>query len=73
MDGIEPLAKAIRTEKTERAKKAGIEEKLIDGPRLFGQACEAMRAGIRVLHPDASEAEIERMLWERNYGRRNQR
>jgi len=66
---IAELADGIRAEKIERAKAASIEDKLLDGPRLFAQACEAMRAGLRVLRPGIGEEEIEAAIWKRNYTR----
>ena len=69
MNEIAELAKAIHAEKIERAKAASTEEKLLDGPRLFSQACEAMRAGLRVLRPGISDEEIEAAIWKRNYTR----
>lgn len=69
MNEIAELAKSISAEKIERAKVASTEEKLLDGPRLFSQACEAMRAGLRVLRPGISEEEIEAAIWKRNYTR----
>lgn len=67
MNEIETLAKSIRSEKVERAMAASVETKILDGPRLFSQACEMMRAGIRVLRPGSSDEEIETILWQRNY------
>ena len=69
MNEIAELAKAISADKIERAKAASTEEKLLDGPRLFSQACEAMRAGLRVLRPGIGDDEIEAAIWNRNYTR----
>jgi hypothetical protein len=68
MDETTTLAKEIERGKVARARAASIEEKLLDGPRLFATACEAARAGIRVHYPDADEAEVENILWRRVYG-----
>lgn len=70
MDEIAALAKEIERGKIARARTATIEEKLLDGPRLFATACEAARAGIRIHYPDADEAQVERLLWERIYARK---
>lgn len=67
MENIAELAAAIDREKVEDARRASIEEKLRDGPRLFAQACEMMRAGIRVTRPAATVAEIEDAVWSRSY------
>jgi hypothetical protein len=71
MNGIAALAGEIERGKIARARTATIEEKLLDGPRLFATACEAARAGIRVHYPDADESEIESILWERIYARKD--
>jgi len=68
MEEIAELARQIDREKIARARETSIEEKLLDGPRLFSVACEAMKSGIRVLHPGASDDDIAKALWERNYG-----
>jgi hypothetical protein len=68
MDEIAVLAKEIERGKVARARAASIEEKLLDGPRLFATACEAARAGIRVHYPDADESQVERILWQQMYG-----
>jgi len=70
MNMIETTARDIELDKIKRAKVASIEEKLLDGPRLFATACEAARAGIRIHYPDADEAQVERLLWERIYARK---
>ena len=70
MDPIEALAADIDARKLQRARAATMEEKLLDGPRLFRLSCEAIKAGLRLDHPDAGEEEIHQMLIERVYGRR---
>lgn len=70
MDPIEILAANIDARKLERARSATMEEKLLDGPRLFRLSCEAIKAGLRLDHPNAGEEEIHQMLIERVYGRR---
>ncbi len=67
MNRIAELASCIDEEKAQRARDTSVEEKLLDGPRLFRAACEQMRAGIRITHPGASEEQIEQILWDRNY------
>ena len=67
MNRIAELASCLDEEKAQRARDTSMEEKLLDGPRLFRTACEQMRAGIRLTHPGASEEQIERILWDRNY------
>ena len=67
MPAVPELAKNLRSEKIHRAREASIEEKLLDGPRLFSQACEAMKAGLRVLRPGISPEELDAAVWDRNY------
>lgn len=68
MDDIESLAAGIEQRKVLRAREASMEEKLLDGPRLFRLSCEAMKSGLRLDHPDATEAEIHALLIDRIYG-----
>ena len=70
MSSIETLAREIDERKTRRAREATLEEKLLDGPRLFRMSCEAIKAGLRLDHPEADEEEIHRLLIERVYGDR---
>lgn len=65
MSSIETLAREIDERKTRRAREATLEEKLLDGPRLFRMSCEAIKAGLRLDHPEADEEEIRRLLIER--------
>ena len=44
-----------------------MEEKMLDGPRLFRMSCQAIKAGLRLDHPDATEAELHQLLIERVY------
>ncbi|MEM7699343.1 MAG: hypothetical protein AAF236_13175 [Verrucomicrobiota bacterium] len=62
------LAKSIEARKLERAKAASMVEKILDGPRLFRLSCEAIKAGLRIDHPDANEDQIHDLLIERVYG-----
>lgn len=71
METLEALAQAIDRRKTQRAREATLEEKLLDGPRLFRLSCEAIKAGLRLDHPEADETEIHRLLIERVYGHRD--
>jgi len=56
------LIDSIYVEKVMRARRATIEQKLLDGPELFADACRWSRAGIRAQHPDATPEEVERLL-----------
>ncbi len=67
---IATLAKAIEERKINRAQAASMEEKMLDGPRLFRLSCEAVKAGLRLDYPEADEDEIHRLLIERVYGSR---
>jgi len=70
MDPESSLIHDIDKRKTARAKEASIEEKLLDGPRLFKMSCEAMKSGLRIDHPHATEDEIHALLIDRIYGSR---
>jgi len=61
------LIRAIDSRKIERAREASLEEKLLDGPRLFRMVCESIKAGLRLDHPEASEQELHQLLLERVY------
>ena len=67
---MDELVEDIERRKLERAREASMEEKLLDGPRLFKLSCEAIKAGLRIDFPEADEAEIHRRLIERVYGTR---
>jgi hypothetical protein len=61
------LIRAIDSRKVERAREASLEEKVLDGPRLFRMACQSIKAGLRLDHPDATEQELHLLLIERFY------
>jgi hypothetical protein len=52
-------------DKVRQARRMSFEDKFLAGPRLFGMACQLMRDGIRMQHPDADDAAVERLLDER--------
>ncbi len=64
-DQIRKLADSIYWDRVRRAREQSSVEKLLDGPRLFDFACRISRDGIRHQHPEADEAEVERLLRER--------
>ena len=70
MDSVNSLAADIDARKLERARSASMEEKLLDGPRLFRLSCEAIKAGLRLDFPDADEDLIHQLLIKRVYGDR---
>jgi hypothetical protein len=55
----------IFRERVLRARATPPEVKLVEGPRLFEQACRTMRDGIRHQFPDANEAQVEEILRQR--------
>lgn len=59
------LAKTIYRERVARARLEPIEQKLWDGARLFEDVRERMKLGIRMQHPEASEAEVHELLIQR--------
>lgn len=58
-DSIQELADAIYREKVLRARKTPDLTKMSDGPNLFADSLERMRAGLRSEFPAANSAEIE--------------
>ena len=48
-----------------RARAAPMEEKVLDGPRLYAYACEAVRAGVRLQNPNATPEELKVLIRER--------
>jgi hypothetical protein len=52
-------------DKVRQAQRMSFEDKFLAGPRLFEFACRVMRDGIRMQHPTADDAEVERLLCER--------
>jgi recombinational DNA repair ATPase RecF len=55
---IKKLQDSIQRSKTQRAKAASMDEKILDGVRLFDQVRERIKAGIRVAHPEWAEDAI---------------
>jgi hypothetical protein len=54
--------KAATEMQIERYRQMTCEERILIALRLHELACEMARAGIRVQHPDADEAEVNRLL-----------
>jgi hypothetical protein len=65
--GTQELIRAIDARKIERAKKASMEEKMLDGPSLFRLSCQAIKAGLRLDHPEADEEKLHQLLIKRVY------
>jgi hypothetical protein len=61
---IQPFADAIYRERVLRARRTPPEEKLLDGIRLYDEAVERMRLGVKLRHPAATEEEIDQLLVE---------
>ena len=68
---VQALTRDIQERKTKRAQEASVEEKMLDGPRLFKMSCEAVKAGLRIDHPNATEEEIHKLLIKRVYKKWN--
>lgn len=60
-----PLIDELYREEVLDARRMDPEEKLILGERLFRWACAITLEGIKLQHPEASEADCQRMLRER--------
>ena len=72
MNEIAELARQIDREKIERARAMSLTEKFRAGAELFEEACEVARCGIRSMHPDWVEAQVEAELARRlQIGRRS--
>lgn len=65
MDREQETTDRMFREEVLRARNMDAAEKLSAGFELFEYACEITRAGIRHQHPQADEAEVERILGER--------
>jgi len=65
MKPAQELIDNIYAEKVLRARQMPIGAKLLAGPQLLIFACEAMRAGIRVQHPDTTPQQVEELLKQR--------
>jgi hypothetical protein len=61
-EDIPQLARAIRRERIERARRMSPESKFRAGAELFDYACEITKAGIRFENPGADEDEVMRQL-----------
>lgn len=59
---IRALQDAVFVAKIARARCRPMDEKILDGPRLFDQSCQIMRGGIRTEHPDFTPQQVEREL-----------
>jgi len=61
MDLMEPtqeLARQLRREAVETARRQGLEQKFRAGAELFDYACEITKAGIRMQHRDFTEEQV---------------
>lgn len=67
VNDLETLIHDIDARKLERARKASVEEKMLDGPRLFRISCEAIKAGLRLDFPEATEEQLHALLIKRIY------
>lgn len=63
------LIRDIDRRRLQRACEASMEEKILDGPRLFRLSCQAVKAGLRLDHPSATEEELHALLLARVYQR----
>ena len=65
---MEPTAEIIDDiylEKVMRARAAPMAEKILDGPRLYAYACEAVRAGVLSQNPEATPEELRVLIQKR--------
>ena len=59
---VKALQDAVFLTKVARARRTPMEEKILDGPRLFDQNCEIMRGAIRSENPAFTPEQVEREL-----------
>ena len=62
---FQAVADAIERDRTQRARRMSVEQRLLQGPELFDYACEASLAGLRAQFPDAPVDELHRRLRQR--------
>jgi hypothetical protein len=55
----------IYLEKVLRARTLPMAEKILDGPRLYAYACEAVRAGVQSQNPEATPEELKLLVQKR--------
>jgi hypothetical protein len=65
MEPTEELIDSLYRERVLRARRTPLDEKLLDGPRLFARSCRIMADGIRNQYPDADEQRVQEILRER--------
>ncbi len=71
MGPTKELIDDIFRERVLRARRTPPEDKFLDGARLFDFACRIVKDGIRNEFPNASEQQVQRILFERvNLSRR---
>ena len=58
-DETQQLMDEIFTGRILRARKKSASEKMLAGPKLFEEACERMRGGIRSQNPDFTPKQVE--------------
>ena len=59
---FQALADELYRERVLRARRTPPEERLLDGIRLYDEALERMKIGVRLTHPQADEAEVNGLL-----------
>lgn len=62
---LQRLATSIYREKVARARATPTKDKLFSGIELFDRVVPRMRAGVKMQHPEADDAEVERVLRKR--------
>jgi hypothetical protein len=62
MEPTRELIDELYRERVLRARSMPLEEKMLEGPRLFEMACKITMEGIRRQHPEATEAEVREIL-----------
>jgi hypothetical protein len=64
-ESLKPLMDSIFIEKALRARRTPMDEKILDGPRLFDMNCSLVRNGIRAQFPNYNDEQVEQELGRR--------
>jgi hypothetical protein len=62
MEGSKSLREAIYREQIRAAREMDPGEKLMAGPRMFDYECRVAAMGVRHLHPELTESQVQEVL-----------
>ena len=61
----QPLIDSVFRDKVRRARETPMEERILDGPRLFDLNCQIIKGAIRSLFPAFSDEQVEQEYFRR--------